>query len=148
MPIDGPNDFIRIVARIDANGAFSFFATDNTCVLLKGSDRDLFDDHFELSPLYFVLCTLAAVIDLANPGIDIKAQSTKLEVQRATDNRHPRSIIPQGVSTLTCMPLSATAASLAEVLDELTAEGAPELTEHLDKGAVRCYACGHRCLIK
>jgi pyruvate formate lyase activating enzyme len=46
------------------------------------------------------------------------------------------------------MPLSATAASLAEVLDELTAPGAPELTEHLDKGGLKCYACGHRCLIK
>ena len=45
------------------------------------------------------------------------------------------------------MPLSATAASLAEVLDEMTAEGAPELTEHLPKNAVKCYACGHRCLI-
>jgi pyruvate formate lyase activating enzyme len=45
------------------------------------------------------------------------------------------------------MPLSATAASLAEVLDEMTAEGAPELTEHLAKNAVKCYACGHRCLI-
>ncbi|HJZ82265.1 MAG TPA: AmmeMemoRadiSam system radical SAM enzyme [Pyrinomonadaceae bacterium] len=46
------------------------------------------------------------------------------------------------------MPLSATAASLAEVLDEMTAAGAPELTEQLAAGAVRCYACGHRCLIK
>ena len=46
------------------------------------------------------------------------------------------------------MPLSATAASLAEVLDEMTAEGAPELTEHLSDSALRCYACGHRCLIK
>src|SRR5438105_14949187 len=46
------------------------------------------------------------------------------------------------------MPLSATATSLAEVLDEMTAEGAPELTEHLDNNALRCYACGHRCLIK
>src|SRR5919198_4501599 len=46
------------------------------------------------------------------------------------------------------MPLSATATSLAEVLDEMTAEGAPELTEHLDKNALKCYACGHRCLIK
>ena len=46
------------------------------------------------------------------------------------------------------MPLSATAASLAEVLDEMTAEGAPELTEHLGDNALRCYACGHRCLIK
>ena len=46
------------------------------------------------------------------------------------------------------MPLSTTAASLAEVLDEMTAEGAPELTEHLEKGALKCYACGHRCLIK
>ena len=46
------------------------------------------------------------------------------------------------------MPLSATATSLAEVLDEMTAEGAPELTEHLPGGALKCYACGHRCLIK
>ena len=46
------------------------------------------------------------------------------------------------------MPLSATAASLAEVLDEMTATGAPELTEQLDHGALKCYACGHRCLIK
>src|SRR5881227_3008526 len=46
------------------------------------------------------------------------------------------------------MPLSATATSLAEVLDEMTAEGAPELTEHLENKALRCYACGHRCLIK
>jgi pyruvate formate lyase activating enzyme len=46
------------------------------------------------------------------------------------------------------MPMSDRAASLAEVLDDLTVEGAPELTEHLDAGALRCYACGHRCLIK
>jgi pyruvate formate lyase activating enzyme len=45
------------------------------------------------------------------------------------------------------MPLSARSASLAEVLDELTAEAAPELTERLEGGAVRCYACGHRCLV-
>ena len=30
----------------------------------------------------------------------------------------------------------------------MTTEGAPELTEHLDAGALKCYACGHRCLIK
>jgi pyruvate formate lyase activating enzyme len=46
------------------------------------------------------------------------------------------------------MPLTATAASLAEVLDEMTAEAAPELTEHLEKDALKCFACGHRCLIK
>src|SRR5207247_2396630 len=46
------------------------------------------------------------------------------------------------------MPLSATATSLATVLDEMTAEGAPELTERLENGALKCYACGHRCLIK
>jgi len=46
------------------------------------------------------------------------------------------------------MPLTATAASLAEVLDEMTVEGAPELTEHLSNNALKCYACGHRCLIK
>lgn len=46
------------------------------------------------------------------------------------------------------MPLTPTQASLAEVLDELTGEGAPELTEHLDHDSLKCYACGHRCLIK
>ncbi len=46
------------------------------------------------------------------------------------------------------MPLSKTAASLAEVLDEMTTEGVPEVTEHLEQNALRCYACGHRCLIK
>src|SRR5205085_9497069 len=45
------------------------------------------------------------------------------------------------------MPMSERSASLAEVLDEMTAEGAPELTEHLPDNALRCYACGHRCLI-
>jgi pyruvate formate lyase activating enzyme len=44
--------------------------------------------------------------------------------------------------------MNAGAASLAKVLDDLTVEGAPELTEHLEAGALRCYACGHRCLIK
>ncbi len=46
------------------------------------------------------------------------------------------------------MPLSITARSLAERLDELTVEGASELTEHIDANALRCFACGHRCLIK
>ena len=45
------------------------------------------------------------------------------------------------------MPMSERSASLAEVLDEMTAEGAAELTEHLPDDALRCYACGHRCLI-
>jgi pyruvate formate lyase activating enzyme len=46
------------------------------------------------------------------------------------------------------MPLSASATSLAKRLDTLTAEGAPELTEHLPAKALKCFACGHRCLIK
>src|SRR5205085_3897979 len=46
------------------------------------------------------------------------------------------------------MPLGQKATSLATMLDELTTEGAPELTEHLAGDALRCYACGHRCLIK
>src|SRR5918912_3949411 len=45
------------------------------------------------------------------------------------------------------MPLGKKSESLAAVLDSLTVEGAAELTEHLDKNALRCYACGHRCLI-
>jgi pyruvate formate lyase activating enzyme len=46
------------------------------------------------------------------------------------------------------MPLGARSASLAEVLDELTREAADELTERLGGGDLRCYACGHRCLIR
>src|ERR1044072_3771747 len=45
------------------------------------------------------------------------------------------------------MPMGARSASLAEVLDEMTREGAEELTERLAGGDLRCYACGHRCLI-
>jgi pyruvate formate lyase activating enzyme len=33
-------------------------------------------------------------------------------------------------------------------LDELTTDAAPELTEHLQNNDLRCYACGHRCLIR
>lgn len=46
------------------------------------------------------------------------------------------------------MALSASATTLAAVLDELTGAAAPEVTEHLPNRALRCYACGHRCLIK
>lgn len=46
------------------------------------------------------------------------------------------------------MPVTNTVSSLADVLDSMTAEGAPELTEQLPDEALRCYACGHRCLIK
>src|SRR2546423_6019067 len=52
------------------------------------------------------------------------------------------------IEVLERMPLSAAATSLAEVLDEMTGEGAPEVTELLPDKALRCYACGHRCLIK
>lgn len=45
------------------------------------------------------------------------------------------------------MPLGARSASLAEVLDGMTAEAATELTDQLEGGDVRCHACGHRCLI-
>jgi len=38
------------------------------------------------------------------------------------------------------------AASLAQVLDARVREG--ELIEKLPDGAVRCFACGHRCLVK
>ena len=36
--------------------------------------------------------------------------------------------------------------TMANVLDSLTVEG--ELYEKLDDGAVRCFACGHRCVIR
>ncbi len=36
--------------------------------------------------------------------------------------------------------------TLADLLDSMTVEG--ELYERLPDGAVRCYACGHRCLIR
>jgi pyruvate formate lyase activating enzyme len=37
--------------------------------------------------------------------------------------------------------------TLAEVLEARTAEAAPELVETIDKGRIRCYACGHQCPI-
>ncbi|HKR13675.1 MAG TPA: AmmeMemoRadiSam system radical SAM enzyme [Pyrinomonadaceae bacterium] len=46
------------------------------------------------------------------------------------------------------MPIAVKSAPLANVLDSLTVEGAPELTEQIADGALKCYACGHRCLIK
>src|SRR5829696_3936904 len=46
------------------------------------------------------------------------------------------------------MPVTAESAPLAAVIDSMTTEGAPELTEQLEAGALKCYACGHRCLIK
>lgn len=46
------------------------------------------------------------------------------------------------------MPLSSGSRSLASILDDLTVEGAVELTEHLPQQSLKCYACGHRCLIK
>src|ERR671914_1093258 len=45
------------------------------------------------------------------------------------------------------MPLGKKSTSLAAVLDEMTTEAAPELTEHFADNSLRCYACGHRCLI-
>ncbi len=38
------------------------------------------------------------------------------------------------------------ATAIGEILDKLTIEG--ELYEKLDDGAVRCFACGHRCMIR
>ena len=46
------------------------------------------------------------------------------------------------------MPISTTSAPLATKLDSMTVEAAPELIEELENGALKCYACGHRCLIK
>ena len=37
--------------------------------------------------------------------------------------------------------------TLGETLAQRTADAAPELVEKLDKNAVRCYSCGHRCKI-
>jgi pyruvate formate lyase activating enzyme len=45
------------------------------------------------------------------------------------------------------MPLTTKSLPLANVLDSMTVEGAPELTEHLENDALKCFACGHRCLI-
>jgi pyruvate formate lyase activating enzyme len=46
------------------------------------------------------------------------------------------------------MPISTNSLPLANVLDSLTVEGASELTEHLENETLKCFACGHRCLIK
>jgi pyruvate formate lyase activating enzyme len=46
------------------------------------------------------------------------------------------------------MPIRSKSAPLADVLDSMTAAGAPELIEELPDNSLKCYACGHRCLIK
>ena len=38
-------------------------------------------------------------------------------------------------------------ATLADVLQERTAEAAPELVEPISRGRLRCHACGHQCPI-
>lgn len=45
------------------------------------------------------------------------------------------------------MPLRSTQTALGDVLAARTVEGAPELYDHLENKAVRCYSCGHRCKI-
>ncbi len=50
------------------------------------------------------------------------------------------------VSFLTHQAPDGGAATIAQVLDARVREG--ELVEKLDGGAVRCFACGHRCLVK
>jgi DNA-directed RNA polymerase subunit RPC12/RpoP len=46
------------------------------------------------------------------------------------------------------MPNNRKSNSLAKVLDSMTTEGDSTLTEHLQNNDLRCYACGHKCLIK
>src|ERR1051325_6217341 len=41
--------------------------------------------------------------------------------------------------------MSTETSTLKDVLETFTSEG--ELYEHLENGRVRCYACGHRCVI-
>ena len=38
-------------------------------------------------------------------------------------------------------------ATLADILEARTAEAAPELVEPIERGRLRCYACGHECPI-
>ncbi|MEE9122987.1 MAG: radical SAM protein, partial [candidate division NC10 bacterium] len=45
-------------------------------------------------------------------------------------------------------PQELKALPLAQVLDRQTQEGARELYERLPDNELRCYACGHRCLIR
>src|SRR5690348_10454689 len=45
------------------------------------------------------------------------------------------------------MPIANRSIPLAQLLDSLTGEAAPELIEQLPNRALKCFACGHRCLI-
>ncbi|MBW8004659.1 MAG: radical SAM protein, partial [candidate division NC10 bacterium] len=45
-------------------------------------------------------------------------------------------------------PQELKALPLAQILDRQTQEGARELYERLPDNELRCYACGHRCLIR
>jgi pyruvate formate lyase activating enzyme len=44
-------------------------------------------------------------------------------------------------------PASPGTSSLRQLLADSTAPAAPELIERLPDGAIRCYACGHRCKV-
>src|SRR5207237_10386366 len=58
-----------------------------------------------------------------------------------------RSMTHRGiVSLLTHAAPDGGAATLSQALDARVREG--ELVERLPDGAVRCFACGHRCLVK
>jgi pyruvate formate lyase activating enzyme len=46
------------------------------------------------------------------------------------------------------MAINSKLSSLAEALDENTTDAAESLIERLAGNDVRCYACGHRCLVK
>src|SRR5437667_10403507 len=50
------------------------------------------------------------------------------------------------VSLLTHAAPDGGVATLSQALDARVREG--ELVERLPEGAVRCFACGHRCLVK
>ncbi|MEE9154016.1 MAG: hypothetical protein V3U42_07995, partial [candidate division NC10 bacterium] len=45
-------------------------------------------------------------------------------------------------------PQELKALPLAQILDRQTQEGARELCDRLPDNELRCYACGHRCLIR
>src|SRR5437773_1531220 len=55
--------------------------------------------------------------------------------------------LPPAVRHFACHQPVLAAVTLGEILSQRTTDAAPELVENLDKNAVRCYSCGHRCKV-
>ena len=47
IAVNGADDALRVITRINADGLARLLATNDACVLLKGGDSKFFDDHVD-----------------------------------------------------------------------------------------------------